>query len=427
MFRKISGKFRSGGFVRNAGVLTLGTLGSQAIVFAFYPVLTRLYTPAEFGVVSVIYMITSLLAVFASGAAEGAILIATSRRSAAHVIGWIAIRSTMVFLAAFIFSAILINCNIDQWIEPEIQLWLPVVPILAAATVYFNCFSEWVLREKEFTQLARYRILQSVLVSILRTAGGILNVPTNGLIIGEIFGKVLATVAGVRSILINRFHYFRVINKRRINVERKRFEKFPRYMMPDQLINIAGGTIHIPFVAMVFGSAELGYLSMTMSILYLPVTVVSSAIKDVFRQRAASELKLRGSCRALYLKLLFPVAGVGLFGFGLIYAFSPWLFTFVLGANWSPVGEYTQILIPMFFLNFVSMSMGGVLVVTQRLGVSLGWQIANLAMTLLALIIGATIFQSVLATLWGLTIAKSTSYMMHMFLSYCYSDSRTSS
>jgi len=423
---KVREKLRSGSFVINAGVLTLGTVGSQALIFVFYPVLTRLYTPAEFGVVSIVYMITSLLAIFASGAAEGAILIAVSRRSAAHVIGWVLIRSIKILLFAFVCSFILVNSNLDKWIEHQILYWLPLVPFLAAAIVIFNCFSEWILREQQFDRLAYFRIIQSFLVSILRAAAGVLNVPINGLIVGEMCGKVLSAALGVRSILVNNFHYFRALNIKRIGVERIRYGKFPRYMMPDQLINTAGGTIHIPFVGIIFGSAELGYLSTSMSILYLPVTVISSAIKDVFRQRAARELQTSGSCRALYLKLLFPVAAVGLIGFGSIYIVSPWLFTFILGDNWAPVGEYTRVLIPMFFLNFVSMSMGGVLVVTQRLGVSLGWQIVNLVMTLLALIIGVTVYQSIYATLWGFTIAKSASYILHMILSYHYSNSRIS-
>ncbi len=423
---RLSNKLNSRSFFRNAGVLTLGTFGSQLLILVFYPVLTRLYTPAEFGVISIVYMITSLLAIFASGAAEGAILIATSKRSAVHVIGWVAIRTIKVLFIAFILSLILLNLNIDQFIAHEVQFWLPVVPILAATTVLFNCFSEWILREQQFSRLAYFRIIQSFLVSILRTALGVLNSPINGLIVGEMCGKVLATAMGTRSMLFDNFHYFRAISIKRIGIERRRYYKFPRYMMPDHLINTAGGTIHIPFVAMVFGSTELGFLSMSMSILYLPVTVVSSAIKDVFRQRATVVLQSGGSCRALYLNLLLPVSIVGLIGFGILYSLSHWLFTFILGDSWAPVGEYSRILIPMYFLNFVSMSMGGVLVVTQRLGVSLAWQIANLGITLVALIIGAIVYQSIYATLFGFTIAKSISYILHMLLSYHYSSSRNS-
>jgi O-antigen/teichoic acid export membrane protein len=129
-------RLRIGDFARNAGVLTIGTIGSQLIVLAFFPLLTRLYTPAEFGVVSVIYMTTSLLAVIASGAAEGAILIANSKRAAAHVIGWIAARSAIVLFIAFIGALILPHYIGNKLIEPSIQMWLPLVPFIAAPQLY---------------------------------------------------------------------------------------------------------------------------------------------------------------------------------------------------------------------------------------------------------------------------------------------------
>jgi O-antigen/teichoic acid export membrane protein len=108
-------------------------------------------------------------------------------------------------------------------------------------------------------------------------------------------------------------------------------------------------------------------------------------------------------------------------GFGTIYYFSGWIFSVVLGSNWAIVGQYTKILIPMFFFNFISMSMGGILIIAERLRVSLVWQITNLVMTLIALIIGSLVLESVLATLWAITIAKSASYIMHMVLSYYFS------
>lgn len=426
LFCYLQNKFSNGSFFKNAGILTSGTLVSQAIVFIFYPVLTRLYTPAEFGIVSVTYMIASLLAIFASGAAEGAILIAKSRRSAAHIIGWIVIRSTFILLGFLLLAIFVSNINTNL-IDKDILFWLPIIPILAAATIYFNCFSEWFLREKEFYQLARFRILQSLAISLLRTLCGLVNSSANGLVIGEIFGKLFIAIMGVRLLFFKNFYYFRAIKLKRINSERRRFKQFPMYMMPDQLINIAGGTVHIPFFALLFNSTELGYIAMSMSILYFPVSIISAAIKDVFRQRAVTELQLTGSCKTLYLKLLLPVTLIGFIGFGLIYLLSPWLFVILLGENWAPVGDYNRILAPMFFFNFVSMSMGGVLVVTQRLGLSLSWQIINLSMTLVALIIGAVVFKSVIATLWGITIAKSLAYLMHMILSYRFSYSHIGS
>ena len=415
-------KIITGDFLSNLSVLTLGTLVSQAIVFIFYPILARIYTPAEFGVISLVYMLSSLLAVFASGAAEGAIVISKSRTTAVHVIGWIVIRSTLVFLSFFIITIFLFKVNISI-IAKEVLLWLPVVPLFAASIIYFNCINEWLLIENNLLQMTRLIILQSLAVSSIRSFLGIFNFLINGLVIGEILGKLITIFIGLSSIFNKHKQYFLSLKLIKIESIKRKYKDFPKYMMPDQLINIIGGTIHIPFLSLAFGVTELGYISMSMSILYFPVSVISSAIKDVFRQQATIEFKLTGSCRKLYLKLLLPVSLIGLIGFGIIYILSSKLFLFLLGDAWIPVGEYVKILTPLFFLNFVSMSMGGVLIITQQLKISLSWQIINTTMTLLAIIIGVIYFQTVIATLWGVTIAKSFAYLIHIFISYHFSDS----
>lgn len=422
VYRRLLKSVRSGGFVRNAGMLSLGTLAAQVLTFLSYPLLTRLYSPDDFGVVAVVSMMVSILAIVASGAAENAIVIAPTKRSAASVIGWILTRSAIVICGTFIVTGLVVVVDFNDALDPDIRSWIPMVPLLAASVVVFNCFSEWNVREQRFHELARYRIAQSILVASSKILFGLSSIPVNGLVAGETIGKLVSAASGVQSIFRKNTSYFFSISLRRIRYERARFKKFPHYMMPDMLINSLGGTIHVPFIASAFGTSELGLVSLTFSVLYLPVTVVSSAIKDVFRQRAAVEIKKTGSCRTLYLSLLPAVAFVGLLGFGVLYWLSPWMFTFLFGESWGEVGEYTRILIPMFYLNFVSMSMGGVLVVAQRLGVSLGWQLTNLSLTLLALVIGIVLFNTIEAMLWSLTIAKVISYGLYMYLSFHYAE-----
>jgi O-antigen/teichoic acid export membrane protein len=65
--RRLRNAVPASGFVRNAGVLSIGTLVAQAITFASFPLLTRVFSPAEFGAVAVVYMLSSLLAIIASG------------------------------------------------------------------------------------------------------------------------------------------------------------------------------------------------------------------------------------------------------------------------------------------------------------------------------------------------------------------------
>jgi len=62
-------------FFRSVGTLAMGTALAQAILILFSPVLTRLYTPKDFGVLAFYTASVSILAMFACGRCETAIVI----------------------------------------------------------------------------------------------------------------------------------------------------------------------------------------------------------------------------------------------------------------------------------------------------------------------------------------------------------------
>ena len=58
---------RKKSFFKTSMILTMGTTFAQAIPIVFYPILSRLYTPAEFGILATISAVFSLLALLATG------------------------------------------------------------------------------------------------------------------------------------------------------------------------------------------------------------------------------------------------------------------------------------------------------------------------------------------------------------------------
>jgi O-antigen/teichoic acid export membrane protein len=194
--------------------------------------------------------------------------------------------------------------------------------------------------------------------------------------------------------------------------------------LPEQLISTLGGSIHVLFLGAAFGTTQLGYVSLVLSVMYVPVTVVSSAVKDVFRQRASVEYASKGTCRPIYRRLLLPVLAVAVLGFGFLYATSPTLFPLVLGPGWAAAGEYARILTPLFFWNFVSMSLGGVLVIAERTDVSLLWQALSLLLTIAGLFIGTQVLNDIVGALWCFSLFRAAAYIVYMGLSYYYAERR---
>ena len=72
-------------YARNVITLMTGTAFAQALPIAVSPILTRLYSPAEFGVFAMYLAVASILGVLVTGRYELAILIPKQDRDAIHI------------------------------------------------------------------------------------------------------------------------------------------------------------------------------------------------------------------------------------------------------------------------------------------------------------------------------------------------------
>jgi len=408
-------------FEKNFYTLTIGTTLAQAIPFAFYPILSRIYNPEEFGFFYGVISIVPILTILSSGMFEHAILVAENDRESNAIIKLILIRSIILLVLFSILGyAFITICDLfdDFKINPY---WIIITCSISFFTIIYNVFNEWSIRIIQFKNLALNKIYNSSFTSFSKILFKYCSFLNNGLIIGEFIGKFLTALICLISMLKFNKSLFGSINKQITIYVYKKYKKFPKFMMPDQLINTIGGSAHVYIIGIYFTASELGFLSMALSLLTVPVTVISSSLKDVFRQKANELYIESGSCRELYVKLLKPIFAIGLILFTILYFSFPIAFPFFLGEKWLAAGNYAQILTPMFFLNFVSMSLGGVLIISNQIKVSLYWQVFNVATTVISLLIGSIYFNDIFYTLIFFTIAKSISYIIYILLSYSFS------
>jgi O-antigen/teichoic acid export membrane protein len=322
-----------GSFRRNALVLTAGTATAQVLPLLAYPLFTRLYTPAEFGVFATVSLFATLGAILASGTYEQTILIAPTRRMAARLGAYALLRSVIILATILVlvipFGGAAVSLGLDATVAP----WLPAVPIMAAALVVYSCYAEWCVRNQYFGELSRVRIWQTSAIAAARLGLGVLTSAINGFVAGDLVGKLASAGRCGAMVWLRDRRYLRIQTVARAREAARRYAHVARYTLPDQLINTLGGSIHVIFLGAAFGTEQLGYVTLVLSLLYMPVTVVSSAVKDVFRQRASVEYAREGSCRPTYRRLLGPIALLAAAGFGLLYVISPTVFPAVLGCG----------------------------------------------------------------------------------------------
>ena len=354
-------------FSRNVLTLMTGTTIAQAIPIAISPILTRVYTPEDFGVFALYISVASLLSVMATGRYELAIMLPKKDEDAINIVALSIIISFFVsfisFLIVFFFNAQITNLLGN----PEISSWLYFIPLTVLLTGVYQSFNYWSNRKKQYKRLATSRVVQSGTTSASNLAMGFGGFGSSGLILGGILGQGVATGVLGSSIFKSDLELFKKsVNSLKIFALGKRYIKFPKFDLVASLLNVFSYQVIMILFNIFFSATVAGYYYLTQRILSIPMAFIASAISDVFREEASKDFKEYGNAKNIY-KATFQKLFILGFIFSLIlYFLAIDIFRIVFGEEWIVAGEYVQILTPLLFMKFISSPLSFMLYIEEK-------------------------------------------------------------
>lgn len=422
MLKKIREILSRKGTTRSFLTLVSGTTLAQIFSLIFYPIFGRMFSPEDFGVLSTLSTVSAIIAVIASGKYEQAIIITRNRSEAINTVSLAILCSTIICVITvigmyFFAEPILIVTN-----NSTLTGWIYFSPVIAFSIIIYNTFNEWCVKKGTFSALAVNKITNSGAISLSKFGFGIIGV-SSGLVFGEVSGRVLSALSCI-------FHWIRVdkadfklVSWQKIKEVARLHINFPKYTMPDQIVNTLTGSLSILFIASYFGESHLGYYAMTQNVLAIPMTFVGQAVMDVFRNRASFDFEKTGNCRAIYtnlLRKLVPAVLVTLIG---VIFFLPSVFVFILGEQWRTAGEYAQILSPAIAIGFLSNTFMSVWIITGKLRQRFFWQVFYFCIILIAMFIGCWVCNDIKITIYCLSVGLSVSYGTSVYFTWNYSGS----
>ena len=381
-----SGKWVKSEYVRNVLTLVSGTSIAQAIPVAVTPVLTRIYSPAEFGLFAVYMALISIGAMIATGRLEMAVLIARKDSEALQlaVISFVisGIISLLVLVAVAVWGQQIATLSG----QPGLENWLYVVPFSIFLFSVYKVLLHWLNRKKQYGLMSQNRIIQSGSISALQVAVGLASKITTGLAIADCLGRAAALLLILRRITatvklpeFNRVRQYALI---------RRYRKFPFLGSPASLLNVL--SLQMPYVLIpaIFTSAIAGMYFLVFRVLMLPIALIGEAMMEVFRSKAMEDLKEYGTCRPLFIKTLLSLTVIGLPPALLLILFGQEIFAFVFGEDWREAGLYATILAPMALFRLACAPLGGVLFIREKLKLILLLQSFFFVMVALSLVLG---------------------------------------
>ena len=381
-----SNKWVKSEYARNVLTLMSGTTIAQAIPVVITPVLTRMYSPAEFGLFAVYMALISIGAMIATGRLEMAVLIARKDSEA--------IQLAVICLVVSGVTSLLVLIAVSAWGQqiaalagqPELEIWLYIVPFSIFLFSVYKVMLHWLNRKKQYELMSRSRIAQSGSVSALQVVVGLAAKIPAGLGLADCLGRVAALL-----LIFGRIRAtftLPELKRARLYALLRRYRKFPFLGSPASLLNVL--SLQMPYVVIpaLFTSAVAGMYFLVFRVLMLPIALIGEAMLEVFRNRAMENLKAHGTCRPVFIKTLLSLIAVGLPPALLLILFGREIFAFVFGEDWREAGLYATILAPMALFRLVCAPLGGVLFIREKLKLVLLLQSFFFVMVALSLVLG---------------------------------------
>lgn len=337
---------------RSMALLASGTIMAQAIPILITPILTRLYSPEEFGLASLYLAIASIVSVIATARYESAITLPNKDGDAA-LIAIFTIKLCFAFSVALYVPIIFFGEKISNALNAgELSSWLYFVPLSVLATGVFNSSQYWYNRTMQYKKMASDRVQSAGLVAASKFLFGMMQVK-GGMIIGSATSQLLLAFMILRGLLSRSPSNFKVNDFKSEIIQAKCYIEYPKHIAPAHLLGVMAQQIPQFMMQNLFGLSTLGFFSMALRLVTLPTGLIANAIGDLYLQKISVAFNQRGEFRDIYFRTLGATVIASLIPFILLYLTLPFIFEILLGSNWAVAGQYAQILIVASFFQFI--------------------------------------------------------------------------
>jgi O-antigen/teichoic acid export membrane protein len=381
-------------FVRGVSVLVVGTVVAQGVMVLASPILTRLYSPEDFGLLAVFTALLSTVVVVASLRYELAIPLPDSDEDALPLL----VLSLSIVIAMAVLSAIpllLFRNEIARLCNtPALASYIWLVPLGALFAGAYNVLNFWGVRTKAFTPLAKTKVSQSLAAVGIQLGGASLG-PV-ALLVGQVAGNASGSLSLSLRLLPRCRQAFARVSPASVLQAARRYKTFPLFSASCAVLDTVASQLPAVLFAMLFSAAAAGSYGLAYRVLSVPMQLLGQAIGNVFLSSGA-EARRDGNLRPMVLRIHRQLAHLGMPPILVLLIAGPAMFTQVFGPNWQQAGVFAQWLAPWLYLVFITTPLSALFEVLERQGIAMVIQGVTLVVRVVSISVGAWIGDLVIA------------------------------
>ncbi|NTW32287.1 MAG: oligosaccharide flippase family protein [Bacteroidetes bacterium] len=388
MFKKI---FKSE-FLKNVLTLMTGTGIAQAVPILISPILTRMYSPDQFGMFALFMSIAGSIAIISSLRYEIAIMLPENDRDSVNVVSLSFIIILFISILTLI-GVFIINLVSDNFwgASSEMKLWLYIMPLFVLLQGITQTINNWFVRKKDYKFIAIGKVNFSLVTNIFLIIFGIWGFTNSGIFISNLLGWLVFSLFFIFKLFKKYGHAKSQVNKFSIKRVAKEYKEFPTTNVFQALIESFQMSGIIILVSYYFSTYVSGLYSFSLRVLMAPMWIIGSSIAQVFYQKASETYNNKGDLRLLIRKTVFNSALFFTPVLLVLLISGPSIFAFIFGDKWRIAGEFARILSPWIFLDFVKSPISQVPLIVGKIKTMLPITIIGIIILLFSLIWGGIV------------------------------------
>lgn len=341
---KITSHLKKSAFIKNVLIVMSGTVIAQVIGFALLPVISRLFTPADFGIFGSFNAVVSVIAAGITLEYSQAIMLPKEKDDALSLF-FISCIST-VFIAFICTMVCLIAPSYLMAIMKAPGVWVLVLLVFTILITGFNiALQSWCVRVKAFKQTSVSQVIRGLSSNGMQIGSGFVNAGPAGLIISSVFADLFASINLLRVFLADIRTMAFKINWIRIKSLAKEYRDFPIYASSGNIINALSMGLPVLLLTNYFGIAVAGSYAFGLKILGAPMGLILRALRQVLYQKACETDHQGGSLLYLYVKITGGLFAMAIAPSLILFIWAPQIFSLIFGHKWQIAGEFASSLV----------------------------------------------------------------------------------
>jgi O-antigen/teichoic acid export membrane protein len=405
-------------FTWNVSIMLLGTMAWQVFSILLSPVLTRLFTPEQFGYLSVYNAVLMMFGVIASLGLEMAIPICLVDAECANLLALCGIALSGTTTACALIATVVPADMLTQLGIGQLASYRYLLPLGVAWLGGYYIMVAVATRAAAFKEIARTRISQGISGPVSQIILGILNAGAPGLVIGFIIGQASGTLLLLSRTVLSRPAWLRQVTWSGMVAVARRYAGFPLYATWARVLDIAGGaTILFVLFSACYSTEVAGFMFLSERVIMRPLIVLSTSLLQVFTGEAGRVVSEDPAQLLRRFRQVVPrqflVATVWILIANLL---AGWAFPLLFGPAWADAVPYLRALSVFYLLQAILHPVSTTLQTLERQVTALAWQIGRALVVVPGVLLPWWSGMSALTTLWISAVVQAACCLVLLWL-----------